>query len=146
MKILDALFAKSCFIVATADIVATAVCQFQKDRVEQAWCNFLVQHFRDISTADMIAVKVCHLQKDRNAQAWWGNKFWFVSTYCVWVQGAAYSYAVFHHTVHIDMVRGAAYRNIVFHYIARMDLAKEAGYSNIIFHHTAQIDFAPEVA
>ena len=40
--LLDAVFAESCFIVATADIVATEVCQFQEDRVKQARCNFLV--------------------------------------------------------------------------------------------------------
>ena len=55
VSLLDALFAESCFIVATADIGATEVCQFQEDRVKQARCNFLVQHIAFHASFEVIS-------------------------------------------------------------------------------------------
>ena len=45
------------------------VCQFQKDREEQARCGFLLGHCSKMSTADIVAMKVCQFQKDRDEQA-----------------------------------------------------------------------------
>ena len=63
------LFAEFSFVVSTTDIVTTQVCQFQKDRVEQAQCGFLFSQSRDMSTADILAMKVRQFQKDRDEQA-----------------------------------------------------------------------------
>ena len=52
------LFAEFSFVVSTTDIVTTQVCQFQKDRDEQAQCGFLFSQSREMSTADILAMKV----------------------------------------------------------------------------------------
>ena len=69
------------FHLSTVDIVETSVCQFQKDRDEQARCEFefvvsmntrIVSYIfasSVISTADIVAVQVCQFQKDRDEQA-----------------------------------------------------------------------------
>ena len=56
-------------------VVSTAeVCQFQKDRDEQARCEFkyvVSMNVRIvIDSVDIIAMKVCQFQKDRDEQAW----------------------------------------------------------------------------
>ena len=69
------------FALSTADIVAMPGCQFQKDRDEQARCEFervlsmnvwvvgcTFVSF-DFSTADIVAMPVCQFQKDRDEQA-----------------------------------------------------------------------------
>ena len=67
--------------MSTADIVAMKVRQFQKDRVEQARCEFeraLSIYVRIVgynlasfvlSTADIVAMQVYQFQKDRDEQA-----------------------------------------------------------------------------
>ena len=69
------------FALSTVDIVAMQVCEFQKDRDEQARCEFervlsmnvrivgYILAFYDLSTADIVAMQVCQFQKDRDEQA-----------------------------------------------------------------------------
>ena len=73
--------------MATTNIVATEVCKFQKDRVEQARCNFLLQHSKDISAADILAVKVNNFGRMVMRRPGAESN--------VLAQGAAYSYAIF---------------------------------------------------
>ena len=95
--------AKLCFAVSTTDIAATdarqlqqdrgeqvmsavyilamKVCQFHKDRVKQARCEFervlsmnvrivgYIFTYFPLSTVDIVALPVCQFQKDRDEQA-----------------------------------------------------------------------------
>ena len=58
------------FRLYTGDIVAVQVRQFQKDRDEQARCEFECVHSSFVlSTADIMSMPVCKFQKDRDEQA-----------------------------------------------------------------------------
>ena len=56
--------------MSTADIVPMKVCQFQKDRDEQAQYVLLSRHSNEMSTAHILAMQVRQFQKHRDEQAW----------------------------------------------------------------------------